>query len=238
MSSVARPAAQGRVARVGVAVEELDRALGRRRRSTASWMRSRDRHRSHRLRAVGDALGHRHDVRASRRSSARRTPAPVRPKPQITSSNTSRMPCGRRSRAAARGSPSAAPAAGRARDRLDEAGGDVLGAVEIDEALQIVGELGALLGWPRDEAVLAADACGACGRRPAAPRPEACAVATMPRERDAADVDAVIGPLARDEHVRAALAARLVVGQRDLHRGVDRLRARVAEEDVVEVARA
>ncbi len=39
-------------------------------------------------------------------------------------------------------------AAGRAGDRLDEAGGDVLGAVQVDEAQQVVGELGAVLALP------------------------------------------------------------------------------------------
>ena len=55
-------------------------------------------------------------------------------------------------------------------------------------------------------------------------------------QRDAAEVDAVVGALARDEDVAAALAARLVVGERDLHRGFHRLGARVREEDPVQVA--
>ena len=60
---------------------------------------------------------------------------------------------------------------------------------------------------------------------------------TMPDSDDAAEIDAVIRALARDEHRAPALAARLVIGERDLHRGVDRLRPRVGEEDAVQVAR-
>ena len=59
----------------------------------------------------------------------------------------------------------------------------------------------------------------------------------MPDKRHAAEVDAVIRALARDEHRAAALAVRLPVGERDLHRGVDRFGTRIGEEDVVEVAR-
>ena len=47
----------------------------------------------------------------------------------------------------------------------------------------------------------------------------------IPDERNAAQVDAVIRPLARDEHRAAALAFRLPIGERDLHRGIDRFRA-------------
>ena len=54
--------------------------------------------------------------------------------------------------------------AGGARDRLDEARGDVLRAVQIDEALQVVRQLGAVRALARDESGFPADACGACGR--------------------------------------------------------------------------
>ena len=58
------------------------------------------------------------------------------------------------------------------------------------------------------------------------PRSELAAVVDEARQRDAAEIDAVIRALARDEDVAPALAARLVVGERDLHRGVDRLPSR------------
>ena len=66
---------------------------------------------------------------------------------------------------------------------------------------------------------------------------ERLAVLDHAGDRDAAEVDAVIGAVAADQADALALAARPVVGERDLERGVDRLGARVAEEDVVVVAR-
>ena len=44
-------------------------------------------------------------------------------------------------------------AAGGAGDRLDEAGGDVLGAVQVDEAREVVGEVGAVLALAAHEVV-------------------------------------------------------------------------------------
>ena len=43
------------------------------------------------------------------------------------------------------------------------------------------------------------------------------------RERDTAEIDAVVRALPRDEHRPAALSACLVIGERNLHRRVDRL---------------
>jgi hypothetical protein len=56
-------------------------------------------------------------------------------------------------------------------------------------------------------------------------------------DRDAAEADAVIGALAADQPGPLALAARHVIGQRDLERGIHRLRPRVYEEHPVQVAR-
>ena len=56
-------------------------------------------------------------------------------------------------------------------------------------------------------------------------------------DRDAAEADAVIAALAADQARARALAAHIVVRERDLERGVDRLRTRIAEEHVVEIAR-
>jgi hypothetical protein len=124
-------------------------------------------------------------------------------------------------------------AAGRARDRLDEDGGDVRAADEGAEPREVVGELAALLRLARHEAVL---------RERGVPhvhdarhaRSEALAVLHDARERDAAHVDAVVGALARHEHRALPFAARAVVGEGDLHRGVDGLGAGVREEDPVE----
>ena len=54
---------------------------------------------------------------------------------------------------------------------------------------------------------------------------------------DAAEADAVIAALTADEARARALAVGAVIGERDLERAVDGLRARVAVESVVEVAR-
>ncbi len=53
-------------------------------------------------------------------------------------------------------------------------------------------------------------------------------------DRDAAEVDAVIALLAANEPGPVPLPARLVVGERDLQRGVDALGPRVGEEHMVE----
>ena len=127
-------------------------------------------------------------------------------------------------------------AAGGAGDRLDEAGGDVLRAVQVDDPHEVVGEFGAVRAFARREEVLLEVRVPHVGDARQA-RAELAPVVDEPRQRDAAEVDAVVGALARDEHVAPALAARLVVGERDLHRGVDGFGAGVGEEDAVEVAR-
>ena len=66
---------------------------------------------------------------------------------------------------------------------------------------------------------------------------ELLAVGTDAADRDAAEADAVVAALAADEAGARALAAGLVIGERDLERGVDRLRPRVGEEGIVEIAR-
>ena len=65
---------------------------------------------------------------------------------------------------------------------------------------------------------------------------ELLAVGDHAADRDAAEADAVIAALAADEAGARALALGLVVGERDLQRGVDRLGARIGEERVVEIA--
>src|SRR6202043_3051044 len=56
-------------------------------------------------------------------------------------------------------------------------------------------------------------------------------------DRDAAEADPVIAALAADQAGAGALAAHIMVGERDLERGIDRLRAGIGEEHVVEIAR-
>ena len=54
---------------------------------------------------------------------------------------------------------------------------------------------------------------------------------------DTPEVDAVIAALAADEAHLAGVAPGSVIGERDLERGVDRLRAGVGKEHVVEAGR-
>ena len=65
-------------------------------------------------------------------------------------------------------------------------------------------------------------------------RAEHLAVADDAADGGAAKADAVIAALAADQADAAALAVDLVIGERDLERGVGRLRAGIAEEHVVE----
>jgi len=56
-------------------------------------------------------------------------------------------------------------------------------------------------------------------------------------DRNAAEPNAVIAALAPDQPHARGFAAHIVIGERDLERGVDRFGARIAEEHVVEIAR-
>ncbi len=124
-------------------------------------------------------------------------------------------------------------AAGGAGDRLDKASGDRVGAVSVDEALKVIGEV--------DAAMCRAALLETVFLKPGVPQGddvghrqgENVAVLDHARQRDAANVDAVVGPLARDHADAAGFAAGIVVGHCDLQRGIDRLGAGVGEEDVV-----
>src|SRR6516225_3323837 len=56
-------------------------------------------------------------------------------------------------------------------------------------------------------------------------------------DRDAAEADAVIAALAPDQPGPLSFAASPMIGERDIERRVDRLRARTREEDAVEPLR-
>ena len=77
-----------------------------------------------------------------------------------------------------------------------------------------------------------------CGRwsTPVSSDAEELAVAGDAADGDAAEADAVIAALAADQALARALAADAVIGERDLERGIDRLRAGVGEEHMVEIA--
>ena len=127
--------------------------------------------------------------------------------------------------------------AGRARHRLDDDGGDGGGIVQVDEPGQFVGQMRAPLRLALGEGLLGA----VVGRLQVVDAlqhvAELLAVGDHAADRDAAEADAVIAALAADEARARALAAGLVIGERDLERGVDGLAARVGEEGIVEIAR-
>ena len=127
--------------------------------------------------------------------------------------------------------------AGRAGHRLDDHGGDRRGAVQRDDAFELVGEMPAPFRLALGKGLmLAAIGCRQmidAGQQ----RAEEFAVVDNAADRNAAEADAVIAALAADQPRARALAADVVISERDLERGVDRFRARIAEEHAVEIAR-
>src|SRR6185437_15474224 len=68
-------------------------------------------------------------------------------------------------------------------------------------------------------------------------RTELLAVVHDPANRNAAETDAMISALAPDQPHARRIAPHIVIGERDLERGIDRFRPGIAEEHVIEVAR-
>ncbi len=124
--------------------------------------------------------------------------------------------------------------AGRSGHRLDDHGGDGVGAVQIDQPLQFIGEMRAIFRLALAEGLL----FPVVGRRDVIDagqqRSVQLAVIDDASHRSSAKTDAVIAALAADQPGAAALALDLVKSQRDLERGVGGLRAGIAEEDVIE----
>src|SRR6478735_4545555 len=129
----------------------------------------------------------------------------------------------------ANGEPRRQQHAGGAGDRLDDHCGDRRSVVQRDDPLEVVGELGAVLGQAARERVLL-EVVGVAQVIDAADHgAEALAVAGDAADRDAAEVDAVVAALAADQARALALAAGAVIGDRHLERSVDGFRARVGE---------
>ena len=125
----------------------------------------------------------------------------------------------------------------RPRDRLDDHRGDVAGVVQRDQALELLGEVGAVLGLAADigvpgEVVRVRQVVHT--RQTGA---EPLAVVHDAADRDAAEAHAVIAAFTADEAGARAFAAGAVVGERDLERGVDGFGTGVREEDVIEPLR-
>ena len=105
-----------------------------------------------------------------------------------------------------------------------------------DQAVEFVGEMAAPLRLADGEGLLGAVIGRAQMIDAGEQRAEHLAVADDAADGDAAEADAVIAALAPDQPHARGVAAHVVKGQRDLERGVDRLRAGIAEEHMVEVA--
>jgi len=124
---------------------------------------------------------------------------------------------------------------GRARHRLDDDRGDGRGIVQRHDALQFVGKMCTPVRLALGEGLMFA----AIGRRqmidPGQKRAEEFAVVDDAADGNPAEADAVIAALAADEPGARAFPAHIMIGQRDLERGIDRLRAGIAEEHPVEI---
>ena len=122
---------------------------------------------------------------------------------------------------------------GRTRNRLHEAGGDRLRSVEAHEALEIVGEFCSFRRLAPAEAVFGKPGVAHVGdvRHAGA---EGFAVLDHAAQAGAAHVDTVVCAFPGHHARSRALAPGAMIGERDLYRGIDRLRARVSEEDAVD----
>ncbi len=121
-------------------------------------------------------------------------------------------------------------------DRLDDDGGDRRGVVDVHDALELVGEVRALLRLAaavrlRGKVVRRGQVVDV-GKQVAV----GDAVLRDAADRDAAEAHPVVRAFAADEAHARGLAVGAMVGEGDLEGGVDRLGSGIAEEDIVEVA--
>ena len=105
-----------------------------------------------------------------------------------------------------------------------------------DKTIEIVGKMRAPLRLADGEGLLLAIVGHLQMIDAGEQRAELLAVVDDAADRDAAEADAVIAALAADQPHARRVAPDIVIGERDLERGVDRFRAGIAEEDVVEIA--
>ena len=208
-----------RVARIGVAVEQLDHVLRTGHEGVVDFLLHE--HRAHRDDAVGDALGGGDDVgrdaeivRGERRAETAEAGDDLVEDQQnaVLGADLAQL-----LQIALRRDQHA----GRAGHRLDDDRGDGRGVMQRDDALQLVGEFRAMLRLAAREGVLrqivrvrhVVDA----GQQ----RAEHLAVGDDAADRDAAEIDAMIAALAADQPCARALALHPLVGERDLQRGLD-----------------
>src|ERR1019366_3181298 len=126
--------------------------------------------------------------------------------------------------------------AGRGGDRLDDDGRNGGGVMQRHQPLERVGQMAAPFRLADGESLLGA----VIGHRQmidaGEQRAAQLAVPDDAADRDAAEADAVITALAANQPHARGVAAHIVKRQCDLERAVDRLRAGIAEEHMIEVA--
>ena len=106
--------------------------------------------------------------------------------------------------------------------------------MQIDQPLHLVGEMGAIFRLALGEGLLLAVIGGGKVVDAGEQGSEHLAVVDDAADRGAAEADAMIAALAADQPGAAALTVDLVIGQRDLERGIGGLRSGIAEEHVIE----
>jgi hypothetical protein len=122
------------------------------------------------------------------------------------------------------------------RTPVEPASGSMMtAAMQGHQALELIGELHAVLGHAARERIL----CQIVGVRQVIHARQQVGRPNLAVRRDAADGDAaeshpMVAALTPDEARARSLATHALVGERDLQRGIHRLRSRIGEEHVVE----
>ena len=106
--------------------------------------------------------------------------------------------------------------------------------MQVDQPLHFVGEMGAIFRLALAERLFLAVIGGGEVVDAGEQGSEHLAVIDNAADRGTAETDAMIAALAADQPGAGALTVDLVIGQRDLQRGIRGLRSGIAEEDMIE----
>ena len=189
-------------------------------------------HRAQRLRAVGDLLGHVHDVGCDAKGLGAGVSAHAAKAGDDLIKNQQDVVGGADLAQALQVAHRRHHHASRAGHGLHDDGGDVGGIMQRNQAQQVVGQFGAFFRHAAREGV-----AGQLGVRQVVgldALAKHLAVGHNAAHRDAAKVDAVVAFFAADQAGLAGLAFGAPVGTRHLQRRVGRLRTRAGEEHIVQ----